>query len=69
MKYLVLEIQTNDGVVSTIINQYDNLQAAESAYHQVLMYAAISEIEFHGAMLINSQGAVYKNECYNHPIR
>ena len=66
MKYIVLELQTSGDNVSTIINQYDTLHQAESAYHQILTYAAISEVEYHGAILMNSQGSVYKNECYYH---
>lgn len=69
MKYIVIELQTNDDNVATLVTQYDTLQAAESAYHQILVYAAISEVEYHGALLMNSQGAVYKQECYNHPDR
>lgn len=66
MKYLVIELQTNGDNVSTLSTQYDSLQQAESAYHQILVYAAISEIDYHGAMLINSHGSVYKQECYCH---
>ena len=67
MKYLVIELQTNNDNVSTVVTQHDTLPEAEQKYHQVLMYAAVSNIEYHGAMLMNSQGAVYKQECYNHP--
>lgn len=67
MKYIVIELQTTDDNVSTLTTQYDDLQQAESAYHQILMYAAISEVEYHGAILLNSHGDVYKRECFNHP--
>ena len=66
MKYIVIELQTTDDNVSTLTTQYDDLSQAESAYHQVLMYAAISEIDWHGAILMNSQGAIYKQECFCH---
>ena len=69
MKYIVIELQTNDGNVTTLVTQYDSLPQAESAYHQILVYAAISEVEYHGALLMNSQGSVYKQECFHHPDR
>ena len=69
MKYIVMEIQTSDDEVSTIINQYNELPQAESAFHQILVYAAISQVEWHGALLMNSRGEVYKQECFSHPDR
>lgn len=65
MKYLVLEIQLGD-TVSTIISDYDDLNQAESKYHQVLTAAAISNIYKHSAMIINEEGRVLKVECYIH---
>ena len=67
MKYIVIELQTTSDNVSTLTTQYDSLSQAESAYHQILVYAAISQVEWHGALLMNSQGSVYKQECFNHP--
>ena len=66
MKYVVIEIQTTNDNVSTIVNQYDTLPQAESAYHQVLSFAAVSNVEWHGAMLMNSQGSVYRNDMFTH---
>lgn len=66
MKYVVIEIQTTNDNVSTIVNQYDTLPQAESAYHQVLSYAAVSNVEWHGAMLMNSQGSIYRNDMFTH---
>lgn len=68
MKYIVIELQTTGDNVSTLTTQYDGLPQAESAYHQILVYAAISQVEWHGALLMNSQGSVYKQECFNHPV-
>lgn len=64
-KYIVLEIQTSD-TVATLVTSYDNKNAAESAYHQVLASAAISQIPIHSAMIITSSGIVIKNESYYH---
>ena len=50
MKFLVLELQHNDDNIATLINQYDSLSDAQSAYHRVLSYAAVSEVEHHAAI-------------------
>lgn len=67
MKFLVLELQHNEDNVATLINQYDSLKEAQSAYYTILSYAAVSEIEHHAAMIINEEGAVYYNESFAHP--
>lgn len=68
MKYIVIEFQTDDDNVATIVNQYSDLQQAESAYHQILTFAAVSTIEYHGALLMNSEGAVYHSDRFTHPV-
>ena len=68
MKYIVIELQTTNDNVSTLVTQYDSLPQAESAYHQILVYAAVSQVEWHGALLMNSQGSVYKQECFCHSV-
>lgn len=67
MKYIVLEIQTdvNDNV-ATIINSYSTREAAESRYHEVLMYAALSALPVHSAALIDNNGMFIKNERFIH---
>ena len=65
MAYLVLEIQSGDNVATTI-NDYDNLNQAESKYHQILTSAALSEVPKHSAMILNDDGQLLKVECYNH---
>ena len=42
MKYIVIEIQTqDDGMVGTLVNAYDARNEAESKYHKVLSAAAV----------------------------
>ena len=65
--YIVLEIQTNiDGTVGTIINSYHNREKAESRYHEVLMYAAMSALPIHSASLLDNYGICIKNESFIH---
>lgn len=65
MKYLVIEIQTNqDGTVGNLVYAYDTLAEAESKYHAVLSYAALSELPVHAAVLLRSDGAALASEFY-----
>lgn len=63
--YIVIEIQTST-TVATIVNSYDNINQAESKYHQILTAAAISDVPKHGAVLLNDEGQMINHECYIH---
>lgn len=63
--YIVIEIQTST-TVATIVNSYDNINQAESKYHQILTAAAISDVPKHGAVLLNDEGQRINSECYIH---
>ena len=65
MKYIVLEIQSGN-TISTIVNDYDNINQAESKYHQILTTAATSDVLKHSAMIIDDEGHLRKVECYTH---
>lgn len=64
MKFLVLEIQVNGGIVSNLIYDFDDQRQAESKYHTVLAAAAISNLDVHTAMLINEEGFLYESKSY-----
>ena len=65
--YIVLEIQTNiDDSIGTIINTYTRRENAESRYHEVLMYAALSSLPVHSAVLLDNKGSYLKNETFIH---
>lgn len=67
--YIVLEVQTNnDNTIGTLVNTYEDRNAAESKYHQVLMSAAISELPFHYAFLLTNEGYTLKSEGYDHQL-
>lgn len=67
MKYIVVEIQTNqNGTVGTLVNAYDDRNAAESKYHAVLAAAAVSQIPCHSAVLVSQEGFPLANGCYRH---
>lgn len=65
--YIVIEIQTNDnGVVGTIVYQFDTLQSAEAKYHAILASAATSALPVHAAVILTNAGTLVKSEFYRH---
>ena len=67
MKYLVLELQTMaDGSVANLLTSHNTKDDAESKYHAVLSYAAVSELPAHAAVMLTSEGGTIKHEVYIH---
>lgn len=64
--YIVIELQTTNGVTGNIVTQYDNLPSADSAYHSVLSSAAISNVNTHACVMLTESGEYIKSECYTH---
>jgi hypothetical protein len=65
--YIVSEFQTNAGQTAILNYSFTEQGPAEQKYHEVLAYAAISEVELHAVSLMNEYGCVAKNEYYTHP--
>lgn len=66
MKYYIIEIQNNNGSYAHLVHSADTRQQAESVYHQVLSYAAISTLTSHSATLLTGEGAMLMYQCYTH---
>lgn len=66
MNYLVIELQTNDGVMSALNYQYADLTSAEQKYYQILSIAVASDIDCHAALIVDENGFVFKNESFRH---
>ena len=67
--YIILETQTNpNGTVGTLINSYEDRNAAESKYHNVLAAAAISQLPLHCAFMLTDEGYTIKSEVYRHDV-
>lgn len=65
--YIVLEMQTNEtGETATIINAYNTINQADSAYYQALSAAAISNVKVHTLMMITPTGQTIKSDYYKH---
>lgn len=70
MRYITFEVQNNqDGSASfpSGYKTFNDLNAAESEFHKILMYAAISTAPSKGCMLLTSTGELLRSEFYEHP--
>lgn len=69
MKYIVIEMQTfADGNVGVLVHKdgLNDSNVAESKYHEVLHYAAVSTLPKHAAIIVTEEGKLRKQECYTH---
>ena len=64
--YIIIELQTNDGVTANIVTAYNNRNEAESKYHQILASASISSVNVHSAVMLDERGNLEKSEYYIH---
>ena len=62
--FWVIEIQKNNGTWSQIVTQHATMEDAESKYYSILSYAAVSEIEAHGAVMFDDKGIHYNRKVY-----
>lgn len=67
MKYIVIELQTNDnGAIGNFVWAFDERNQAEAKYHAVLSVAAVSELPMHAASLLQSDGRLLACASYDH---
>lgn len=65
--YFVCEIQKQSGsAASYIMSQYEDRMEAESKFHQILSYAAVSTLETHSAVIFDEEGTAQANQFYHH---
>ena len=66
--FIVLEIQTAaDGSVTVLEPIIRPTRAeAESVYHSVLSYAALSAVPMHAAVLLTGEGVTLERKAYTH---
>lgn len=64
--YLVLELQSNEGVLSTIPLQYDTEELAMQKYYLILSAAVVSTIDCHAAVVMDPRGVVLASMYYEH---
>jgi len=67
--YIINEIQTTaDGTVAILTTQKANRNEAESEYHRVLQYAAISTLPCHAASMMTEEGFPVMHQAYRHEV-
>ena len=74
-QFYIFEIQQyTDGNYGHIVHfAYDENPTkarlkAEAKYHEVLAYAAVSELPQHSATLLTADGRAVMNQCYKHEV-
>lgn len=66
MKYIVIELQTNNGSTANIVTTHDTREEAESKYHTILAAAAVSSVEIHAATILTPDGFQLMCQSYHH---
>ena len=66
MNYLVIELQTTNGVTANIVTQYNNLAEAKQKFYLVCSSAVVSSVDIHAVVLTDDCGFVMMNECFKH---
>lgn len=65
MNYIVTEFQTTSAdVTSAITTVHATREEAEQKYHMVLSAAAVSGLKYHGALIMDAFGEIFKVEHY-----
>lgn len=65
--YVVVELQkSDDNTINSIVSTHQTLNDAESKFHQVLSYAAVSNVQLHSCVLLNEDAYTIKSESYSH---
>ncbi len=65
MNYIVIEMQTANGVTATLTDTFADYPHAEQKYHTVLAAAAVSTVPIHSASMLTERGNLVKHECYD----
>lgn len=65
MNYIVMEFQTTAADATSVITTvHTTREEAEQKYHMVLSAAAVSGLKYHGALIMDAFGEVFKVEHY-----
>lgn len=62
--YIILEIQTTNGTVTTLATTASTWREAQATYHNKLWYAAQSTIPCYAVSLLDSHGNVQESRFY-----
>lgn len=67
--YIVIELQKlNDTTVANLVYQKQTLNEAESTYHSILSYAAVSSVPVHSAVILTDAGQLVMSKAFRHEV-
>ena len=66
--FIVIELQTNNGVTGNFVFAFGNLEDAYAKYYNILAAAAKSNVEIHTALILTADGSVVRCEHFEHPV-
>lgn len=67
--YIVIELQTNpNGTVGNIVSSYPTKDEAFSKFHNILMYAAVSSLPCHAAVILDNHGQQIAAQYFEHEV-
>lgn len=64
--FIVIELQTSGGKVSTITTAYEDENTAYQKYYQILSFAAVSTVDVHSACVMNEYCGILRSETFDH---
>lgn len=65
--YFVIETQAQtDGTGQALVTTKTDRNEAESEYHRILQFAAISAVPYHGAIIIDEECVPILHKAYDH---
>ena len=64
--FTVIELQTSGNTTSVLSTNFVDINQAYQKYHQILSYAAVSELDIHTAIVVDERGYELKQEFYEH---
>ena len=64
--FTVIELQTSGNTTSVLSTNFVDINQAYQKYHQILSYAAVSELDIHAAIVVDERGYALKQEFYEH---
>ena len=62
--FWVVEIQNNNGTWAHLITSHATREEAESKWHTILGFAAVSDLTAHGAVMFDDEGVYFRREVY-----
>ena len=67
--FIVIELQVyNDGNVGHIVSSHATLPEALNKFYTICAFAAISEVSYHSAVILDRTGVLIDRQSFEHPV-